>query len=73
MPLLEPETLSYGHYACHSLDETLPVFTDLLASKVVQRGDSAAVSAAAIRRAGQVRSICGLGIQDCQGLGNRTN
>ena len=46
MPLLEPETLSYGHYACRSLDETLPVFTDLLASKVVQRGDSAAVSAA---------------------------
>ena len=43
MPLLEPESLSCGHYECRSLDETLPVFTDLLASDVVQRGDGAAV------------------------------
>ena len=43
MPLLEPESLSYGHYECRSLDETLPVFTDLLASEVVRREDRAAV------------------------------
>ena len=43
MPLLKPETLSYGHYECRSLDETLPVFTDLLASEVVRREDGAAL------------------------------
>jgi len=43
MPLLEPESLSHGHYECRSLDETLPVFTDLLASEVVRREDGAAV------------------------------
>lgn len=43
MPILEPETLSYGHYECRSLDETLPVFTDLLASEVLQRSGDAAV------------------------------
>ena len=43
MALLAPESLSYGHYECRSLDETLPVFTDLLASEVVRREDGAAV------------------------------
>ena len=43
MPLLEPESLSHGHYECRSLDETLPVFTDLLAVEVVRREDGAAV------------------------------
>ena len=43
MPLLQPESLSHGHYECRSLDETLPVFTDLLASEVVRREDGAAV------------------------------
>ena len=38
MALLNPEALTYGHYECRSLDDTLPVFTDLLASEVVQRG-----------------------------------
>ena len=43
MPLLQPEALTYGHYECRFLDETLPVFTDLLASEVVSRADGAAV------------------------------
>ena len=43
MPLLEPESLSHGHYECRSLDETLPVFTDLLAVDVVRREVGAAV------------------------------
>ena len=43
MALLNPEALTYGHYECRSLDDTLPVFTDLLASEVVQRSEGAAV------------------------------
>ena len=43
MALLNPEALTYGHYECRSLDDTLPVFTDLLASEVVQRGKGTAV------------------------------
>ncbi len=43
MALLSPEALTYGHYECRSLDETLPVFTDLLASEVIERSDGVAV------------------------------
>jgi len=35
--MLKPIGLIEGHYECRSLDETLPVFTDLLAMEVVQR------------------------------------
>jgi catechol 2,3-dioxygenase-like lactoylglutathione lyase family enzyme len=35
--MLRPAGLTHGHYECRSLDETLPVFTDLLAMKVVER------------------------------------
>ena len=35
--MLRPVGLTHGHYECRSLDETLPVFTDLLAMKVVER------------------------------------
>lgn len=43
MSLLKPLSLSYGHYECRSLDETLRVFTDLLSTKVTARGDDYAV------------------------------
>lgn len=43
MALLKPEALTYGHYECRFLDETLPVFTDLLSSEVVSRTGDAAV------------------------------
>jgi len=36
-PILKTTGLIAGHYECRSLDETLPVFTDLLAMKVVER------------------------------------
>jgi catechol 2,3-dioxygenase-like lactoylglutathione lyase family enzyme len=35
--MLKPSGLTHGHYECRALDETLPVFTDLLAMKVVER------------------------------------
>jgi catechol 2,3-dioxygenase-like lactoylglutathione lyase family enzyme len=35
--MLKPTGLIAGHYECRSLDETLPVFTDLLAMDVVER------------------------------------
>ncbi|HEX6770243.1 MAG TPA: VOC family protein [Candidatus Binatia bacterium] len=35
--MLKPIGLIEGHYECRSLDETLPVFTDLLAMEVVER------------------------------------
>ena len=35
--MLRPAGLTHAHYECRSLDETLPVFTDLLAMKVVER------------------------------------
>ena len=41
--MLKPAGLTHGHYECRSLDETLPVFTDLLAMKVVERGGDEAV------------------------------
>ena len=35
--MLKPIGLIEGHYECRSLDETLPVFTDLLAMEVIER------------------------------------
>ena len=35
--MFKPTGLIAGHYECRSLDETLPVFTDLLAMDVVER------------------------------------
>ena len=35
--------LVQGHYECRSLDETLPIFTDLLALEVVERYDGQAI------------------------------
>ena len=43
MALMQPEGLVHGHYECRSLDETLPVFTDLLAAEVVERRNDLAV------------------------------
>jgi catechol 2,3-dioxygenase-like lactoylglutathione lyase family enzyme len=40
--MLKPIGLTEGHYECRSLDETLPIFTDLLALEIVERkGDGA--------------------------------
>ena len=41
--MLKPIGLTHGHYECRSLDETIPVYTDLLAMKVVERRDGEAV------------------------------
>lgn len=35
--MLKPVGLTHGHYECRVLDETIPVFTDLLAMTVVER------------------------------------
>jgi catechol 2,3-dioxygenase-like lactoylglutathione lyase family enzyme len=35
--MLKPTGLIAGHYECRSLDETLPVFTDLLAMNIVEQ------------------------------------
>ena len=35
--MLKTIGLIEGHYDCRSLDETLPVFTDLLAMEIVER------------------------------------
>jgi hypothetical protein len=43
MALLKPDGLIHGHYECRSFDDTLPVFTDLLAAEVVQRRGHMAV------------------------------
>ena len=43
MALLRPEGLIHGHYECRSLDDTLPVFTDLLACEVSGREDGSAL------------------------------
>ena len=39
----KPTGLICGHYECRSLDETLPIFTDLLALEIVERHDHLAV------------------------------
>src|SRR5258707_1163077 len=41
--MLKPLGLTHGHYECRSLGETLPVFTDLLAMKVVGRENGQAM------------------------------
>jgi catechol 2,3-dioxygenase-like lactoylglutathione lyase family enzyme len=41
--MLQPVALIHGHYECRSLDETLPIFTDLLALEVVQRESGQAI------------------------------
>ena len=41
--MLKPIGLTEGHYECRSLDETLPIFTDLLALEIVERKDDQAV------------------------------
>lgn len=41
--MLKPIGLTHGHYECRALAETIPVFTDLLAMKVVERRNGEAV------------------------------
>lgn len=41
--MLKPVGLIHGHYECRSLEETLPIFTDLLALEIVERKDGEAV------------------------------
>src|SRR6266436_2702075 len=41
--MLNPIGLTHGHYECRALDETLPIFTDLLAMQVLERGKGHAV------------------------------
>ena len=41
--MLKPIGLTEGHYECRLLDETLPVFTDLLALEVIERKEKEAV------------------------------
>ena len=41
--MLKPLGLTHGHYECRALDETLPVLTDLLAMRVVERAKDEAV------------------------------
>jgi catechol 2,3-dioxygenase-like lactoylglutathione lyase family enzyme len=41
--MLKPVGLTHGHYECRSLSETLPVLTDLLAMRILQRANGEAV------------------------------
>lgn len=41
--MLKPVGLTHGHYECRFLDETIPVFTDLLAMRVIERKNGEAV------------------------------
>lgn len=41
--MVQPVGLTHGHYECRSLDETLPVFTELLAMQVVARTHGEAI------------------------------
>jgi len=41
--MLKPIGLTEGHYECRSLDDTLPIFTDLLAAQVVERSEKQVV------------------------------
>ncbi|MDE0213772.1 MAG: VOC family protein [Deltaproteobacteria bacterium] len=40
--MIKPTALKRGHYECKSLDDTLPVLTDLLAFDIVRQGDGQA-------------------------------
>src|SRR6478609_7535922 len=41
--MLKPLGLTHGHYECRKLDETLPVLTDLLAMRIVERNGAQAI------------------------------
>jgi len=41
--MLKPIALTEGHYECRSLDETLPIFTELLAAQVIERTEHQAI------------------------------
>jgi len=41
--MLKPIGMTEGHYECRSLEETLPIFTELLAAEVVERSEKQAV------------------------------
>ena len=41
--MLKPIGLTHGHYECRALDETLPVFSELLAMKVLERHNGQAI------------------------------
>ena len=41
--MLRPVGLTHGHYECRRIDETLPIFTDLLAMQVLERHDGEAI------------------------------
>lgn len=41
--MLRPVGLTHGHYECRSLDETLPIFSEILAMRVVERSNGTAV------------------------------
>ena len=41
--MLKPIGMTEGHYECRSLDETLPIFTELLAAEVIERTEKQAV------------------------------
>src|SRR3954471_3824758 len=41
--MLNPVGLTQGHYECRSLDQTLPVFTELLAMQVIHRESGEAI------------------------------
>src|SRR5690349_19253046 len=41
--MLNPIGLTHGHYECRSLGETLPVFTELLAMRVIERANRHAI------------------------------
>ncbi len=41
--MLNPIGLTHGHYECRAVEETIPIFTDLLALDVVERTESQAI------------------------------
>ncbi len=41
--MLKPVGLIHGHYECRSLEETVPIFTDLLALEMVERENGQAI------------------------------
>ena len=41
--MLKPIGITEGHYECRSLEETLPIFTDLLNAEVIERTAEKAV------------------------------
>ncbi|MCZ6620888.1 MAG: hypothetical protein O7C72_03160, partial [Deltaproteobacteria bacterium] len=41
--MIKPVGLTEGHYECRSIDDSLPIFTDLLALDVVERKEGQVV------------------------------